>query len=70
MKHAEGLIGQHVAAMRHRKASSRLRRKPTTGQILSNLPVQTKNNKALVPVDGRLARFILFKAGKHECALP
>ena len=72
MRHAEGLIGQHVAAMRHRpidRKALRLRRNTVTSQILLNLPVQTKKNKALMPVDGQLAKFIHFKAGKHESAL-
>ncbi len=56
MRHAKGLIGKHVAAMRHRpidrKASPRLRRKTSTGQILSNLPVQIKNTKRWYQLTG------------------
>jgi hypothetical protein len=74
MKHAEGLIGQHVAAMRHRpidrKASSGSDGKLRPVKSCRISPVQIKKNKALIPVDGQLAKFIHFKAGKHECALP
>ena len=60
----------HATQADRSEGELRLRRKTTTGQILLNLPVQTKKNKALVPVDGHLAKFIPFKAGKHERALP
>ncbi len=72
MRHAEGLIGQHVAAMRHRlivrKASSgsgsKLRpvescRISKTRQI--NVLVQNKTNKALVSFTVKLALFVQIK---------